>query len=110
MSHPGTVLAQLEDGYVDEMLAGDVFQALLGPFADTVGLPLMTLIVFGSIGIAYYARSGKATMPAIMTILIGGVTMGAHAPAQMRKFAVIVVILSITGIGYSAWQRAGLKS
>lgn len=99
------MLLQAQGGYVDDLLAGDVFQALAGPFIDTLGLPLTAMIYFGAIGTAYYAVSGRPVMPAIMTILIGGVTLR-YAPPAVGRFAVIALILTLTSVGYLAWRRA----
>lgn len=96
---------QATGGYIDELMAGDVFQALSGPFLDTMGIPLTALVVFGGIGVAYYAVSGRAVMPVIMTILIGGVTL-AFAPPSTQRFAIIALVLGMTSIAYLAWQRA----
>jgi hypothetical protein len=97
---------QAEGGYVDDLLAGDVFQALAGPFFDVLGVPLTAMIFFGAIGISYYAVSGRAIMPAIMTILIGGVTLQYAAGTGVGRFAVIALVLTLTSAGYLAWKRA----
>lgn len=96
---------QATGGYIDELMSGDVFQALSNPFIDTMGVPLTALLFFGGIGVAYYAGSGRAVMPVIMTILVGGVTL-AFAPPSSQRFAIIALVLGITSIAYLAWQRA----
>jgi hypothetical protein len=96
---------QASGGYIDELLAGDGFQGIAGPFIDTVGIPMAALLFFGGIGVSYYANSGKAIMPVVMLILIGGVTM-AYAPPSAARFGIIVLVLGITSIGYLAWRSA----
>jgi len=91
--------------YLSDWLAGNVFEALSGPFLDTVGVPMAALLFFGAIGASYYANSGKVIMPVIMLILIGGVTM-AFAPPSAARFAIIVLILGLTAAGYLLWQQA----
>jgi hypothetical protein len=103
-----TVL-QAQGGYVDDLLAGDVFRALIGPFVDVLGIPLAALIFFGAIGTAYYAVSGRATMPAIMTMLIGGVTLR-YAPPAVGRLAIIVLVLAIVSTAYLGYQRAATSS
>lgn len=98
----GTIVLQTA---IDEMVNGDVFQALISPFTDTLGIPLFALIVFGSIGTSYYAVSGRVIMPVIMMILVGGVTLE-YAPPSQARFGIIVLILGLASIGYLAWQRA----
>lgn len=100
-----SVALQATGGYLSDLLAGDIFQALAGPFLDTLGIPLAALMFFGGVGVSYYAVSGRAVMPVIMTILIGGVTL-AFAPPSAQRFAIIVLVLGITSIAYLAWRRA----
>jgi len=90
---------------IDQMLNGEIFQALISPFVDTLGIPLFALFVFGSIGVSYYAVSGRVVMPVIMMILIGGVTLE-YAPPSSARFGIIVLILGLASIAYLAWQRA----
>lgn len=92
-------------GYADEIIDGDVFQGLIGPFVDVLGLPLVAVLFFGSIGTAYYAVSGRATMPVVMLILIGGVTLR-FAPPSTARFGIVVLVLGLASIGYLAWQQA----
>lgn len=99
------IALQAAGGYVSDLLAGDVFQGLIGPFVDVLGIPLSALMFFGAIGTSYYAVSGRATMPVIMLILIGGVTLS-FAPPSAARFGVIVLILGLAAIGYLAWREA----
>jgi hypothetical protein len=92
-------------GYVDELISGEIFQALIGPFVDLLGIPLTALMFFGAIGTGYYAVSGRATMPVIMLILIGGVTLR-FAPPSTARFGIIVLVLGLTSIAYLAYRRA----
>lgn len=99
------MLLQASGGYIEEWLAGNIFKALSGPFIDTVGIPMAALLFFGGIGAAYYANSGRAIMPVVMLILIGGVTL-AYAPPTAARFAIITLVLGLASVGYLAWQQA----
>lgn len=90
---------------LDRLVSGDIFQALIQPFVSTLGIPLTALMFFGAIGTAYYAVSGRATMPVIMLILVGGVTLG-FAPPSAARFGIIVLVLGLASVAYLAWQRA----
>jgi len=92
-------------GYADEIVNGEIFQGLIGPFVDVMGIPLTALMFFGSIGTAYYAVSGKATMPVVMMILVGGVTLQ-FAPPAAARFGIVVLVLGLASIAYLAWQQA----
>jgi hypothetical protein len=96
---------QASGGYLDGLLNGNVFEALSGPFVDTLGVPMAALLFFGGIGAAYYANSGKALMPVVMIILVGGVTL-AYAPPAAARFAVITLLLGLASVAYLAWQQA----
>jgi disulfide bond formation protein DsbB len=98
-------LLQAGGGYAGDLLNGDVFQALIGPFVDVLGIPLSALIFFGAIGSAYYAVSGRVVMPMIMLILVGGVTLS-FAPPSAARFGIIVLILGLASVGYLAWREA----
>lgn len=99
------LLLQAEGGYVNDLLSGEVFRALAGPFLDVLGVPLAATMFFGSIGVAYYAVSGKAIMPVIMLIMIGGVTLR-FAPPSVARFGIITLVLGLTSIGFLAWRQA----
>jgi len=99
------MLLQASGGYLQEWLSGGIFEALSGPFIDTVGIPMAALLFFGGIGAAYYANSGKAIMPVIMLILIGGVTL-AFAPPTATRFAIITLVLGLAAVAYLAWRQA----
>jgi len=90
---------------LEQLLDGDIFQALIAPYVDLMGIPLTALLVFGSVGVSYYAVSGRVVMPVIMMILVGGVTMS-FAPPSAARFGVVVLILGVASIGYLAWRRA----
>jgi hypothetical protein len=98
-------ILQAGGGYISELLGGDPGGFFTAPFIDTVGLPMAALLFFGGIGVAYYATSGKAIMPVVMSILIGGVTL-AYAPPSAARFGIMVLVLGVTAVGYLAWKRA----
>jgi len=100
----GELLIVLQS-YAEEWGSGEFWDAILGPFVDVLGIPLSALMFFGAIGVSYYAVSGRATMPVIMLILIGGVTLS-FAPPSAARFGVIVLILGLAAIGYLAWREA----
>jgi hypothetical protein len=102
------MLLQAAGGYAEEWLSGNIFEALAGPFIDVVGIPMAALLFFGGIGVSYYANSGKATMPVIMLILVGGSTL-AFAPPTAVRFAIITLILGLTSVAYLAWRRANAR-
>ncbi|WP_254544086.1 cytochrome c oxidase assembly protein COX16 [Halomarina pelagica] len=97
-----TLLAQ---SYADQWMSGKFWDAATGPYIDTLGLPLFALIVFGSVGLSYYAYSGKAIIPIVMIVLVGGFTIAA-APPTVGSLLVVLLMLVVTGFGYMLIIRA----
>ena len=64
------------------------FDAVYCVFADSVGVLLFPLLVWGSMGTALYIFSGSLIMPLVLTIILGGVVAGGAIAA-----ALIVAVL-----------------
>ncbi len=82
----------------------EFFEAILQPFESTLGLPLLSLLVFGGIGFAQYQRQGTSIVPVVTLLMIGGVVL-ISAPPQVQRLAIVAITLALTGIGYLAFQR-----
>jgi len=88
-----------------ERLQDNFFEALLYPFTSTLGEPLLALLVFGSIGFAYYQVQKSVIIPLIMLILIGSVTLS-RAPSSAGNAIVAMSVLSLASLGYIIYTRA----
>lgn len=86
-------------------LTQNFFEAIIGPYADVMGVPVLALMVFGSIGLAYYQVQRKAIIPVITLILVGGVTIG-FAPQSAGNAIIALVVVATTALGYILYQRA----
>jgi hypothetical protein len=95
----------LQSAGYSEWLDGDFFQALISPFTDLVGVPVVAMYFFGVIGLGYYTTQQSVIIPVVMLILIGGITIGL-APVGATKLAVATLAVALTGIGYLVFQRA----
>jgi hypothetical protein len=82
----------------------EFFEAILQPFESTLGLPLLSLLVFGGIGFAQFQRQGASIIPVVSLLMIGGVVLIA-APPQVQRLAIVAITLALTGIGYLAFRR-----
>jgi hypothetical protein len=89
----------------DNWFNGNVFQALISPFVDLLGVPLVAMYVFGVVGVGYYTVQQSVIIPIVMLILVGGITIG-FAPATATQLVVAAVAVGLTSIGYLAFQRA----
>jgi hypothetical protein len=89
---------------VNPLIDGDVFRAVVDVFAATVPIPILALLVFGPIGVGYYMVQRRLIIPAVMFILIGGVTV-ARIPNSFQSALLALVVLGVTGIGYILLQR-----
>jgi hypothetical protein len=90
--------------FVELLKQREFFEAILQPFESTLGLPLLSLLVFGGIGFAQYQRQGQAIIPVVSLLMIGGVVLIA-APPQVQQLAIVALTLALTGIGYLAFLR-----
>lgn len=81
------------------------FEAILYPFTSTLGEPLLALIVFGGIGLAYYQVQRSMIIPVIMLVLVGSVTL-ARAPSSAGNAIVAMTVLGLASMGYIIYTRA----
>jgi len=88
-----------------ERLKDNFFEAILFPFTSTLGEPLLALLIFGAIGLAYYQVQKSVIIPLIMVILIGSVTLS-RAPSSAGNAIVAMVTLALASIGYIIYTRA----
>jgi hypothetical protein len=94
--------------YTDLLLDGKIFEAIIGGITSAVPLPVASLLVFGSIGAAYYLIQQRVIIPIVMLILVGGVTV-ARAPSGFGAGILGVMVLSLAGLVYLILQRVSTK-
>jgi hypothetical protein len=89
---------------LDKLARGDVFGFTTEVFGGVVPIPILALLVFGSIGVGYYMVQRSMIIPAVMFLLIGGVTV-AQVPLQVQSGLVALLVLALAAIGYVILQR-----
>jgi len=89
---------------IDALVEGDIFGAILEAMTAAVPEPILALIMFGSIGTAYYMVQQRFLIPLIMFLLVGGVTF-ASAPVSFNQAIVVGAVLAIAGVFYGLLQR-----
>jgi len=97
-----TSLLQVSAG---QRLRENFFEAILYPFTSTLGEPLLALLVFGSIGFAYYQVQRSVIIPIIMLILVGSVTLS-RAPSSAGNAIVAMTVVALASMGYIIYTRA----
>jgi len=90
--------------FMDELMRGDVFGAAVQVFDGVVPVPIVALLVFGTIGTAYYMVQRSPAIPVVMFVLVGGVTV-AEAPTTVQQGITALAVLFLAGIGYTLLQR-----
>jgi hypothetical protein len=90
--------------FTDDVINGEIFDAALQVFTSVVPLPILAMLVFGSVGISYYMVQRAVIIPAILVILIGGVTV-AEMPTTVQQGITAGLVLAMAGIGYVLLQR-----
>jgi len=88
-----------------QRLRENFFEAILYPFTSTLGEPLLALLVFGSIGFAYYQVQRSIIIPVIMLILVGSVTLS-RAPSSAGNAIVAMATVALASMGYIIYTRA----
>jgi hypothetical protein len=85
-------------------LQNNFFETLISPFVETLGVPLSALMIFGSIGLAYYQLQKSIIIPIIMLVLIGGSTLS-RAPESAANAVVGLTVLALAAVSYVAYVR-----
>jgi len=98
------LLGQLQVTITDEILGGDLFGWLVDIFTAAVPLPIVALIVFGTIGLAYYMVQRSFVIPVGMLLIVGAVTV-AEFPPTFQTATVALAILAFTVTGYVLFNR-----
>jgi len=88
-----------------QRLRENFFEAILYPFTSTLGEPLLALLVFGSIGFAYYQVQRSIIIPVIMLILVGSVTLS-RAPSSAGNAIIAMATVALASMGYIIYTRA----
>jgi hypothetical protein len=92
------------DAYFQFLKNEQFFDAVYCVFADSVGVLLFPLLVWGSMGTALYIFSGSLIMPLVLTIILGGVVV-VQLPAGPIQFVAAVVLFGIALGGYALVRR-----
>jgi len=99
----GTLSAVMQTNST-KLLNGEVFHFTVGVFEGAMPLPIFALLVFGSIGMGYYMVQRSFVIPAIMFVLVGGVTV-TQVPVTIQRGIVSVLVVAMAALGYVLLQR-----
>jgi hypothetical protein len=90
---------------VSPLTDGDVFRTLVDAYTTNgVPLPVVALLLFGSIGLAYYVVQQRIIIPVVMLAIVGGVTI-ARAPGIFLQAIAGILLVGLAGIGYILFNR-----
>jgi hypothetical protein len=98
-------LAEILLQNVGQRLQNNFFETLISPFVDTLGIPLTSLVIFGSVGLAYYQLQRSVIIPLITLLLVGSVTIS-RAPQSATSAITALSVIAIASIGYILYTRA----
>lgn len=90
--------------FVEKLLDGKIFDAVVDVFTASVPQPIVALAVFGSIGIGYYLVQQRVIIPVVMFAIVGGTTLGL-APAAYNNAILAGFGLALAGVGYIILNR-----
>jgi hypothetical protein len=97
-------VAQTATPQAADAITDNFFEAIISPFTATLGIPLTALVVFGSIGLAYYQVQRSIIIPVIMLILVGSVTLS-QAPASAGNAVIALAVVALASMGYIIYTR-----
>lgn len=89
---------------LDLISEGKLFKAIVEGLTSAIPLPLVALLVFGTIGGAYYLVQKRVIIPMVMMAIVGGITI-ARAPPGYIGGILGVVVIALAGFAYALLQR-----
>jgi hypothetical protein len=87
-----------------KLLNGELFHYTIGVFEGAMPLPIFSLLVFGTIGVSYYMVQRSFVIPAIMFVLVCGVTI-TQVPLTIQRGIVSVLVIAMAAVGYRLLQK-----
>lgn len=75
------------------------YDAVYCLFTGEVGLYLAPLIIFGSLGVAFYMYADSLIMPLVLSMILGGVIVVQLPPGPVRLIGVTVLF----GVGFGGY-------
>jgi hypothetical protein len=87
-----------------KLIEGDVFGFVVDTFTGVVPMPILALLVFGTIGVGYYLVQRSVAIPLVMATLISGVTINLF-PVPAQRGIVAVFAIALAGVGYVLLDR-----
>lgn len=69
--------------------------AIACKYTNEVGTLVTGMFVFGPINVAIYVRSGGITLPIVLTLILGGITL----PLMPGSASAIALVILLVGIG-----------
>lgn len=94
----------LQTTFRDLISDGKLFRAIVDGLTSAIPLPLVALLVFGSIGAAYYLVQQRIIIPIVMLAIVGGVTIS-RAPSGYAAGILGTTVIALAGLVYVLAQR-----
>jgi len=92
-----------ENSWLDELLRGDFYDAIVGPYVQTLG-PVFHVIIFvlgpTLVGIKY-----QRLAPAAMIILVSGVVFAKFFETPIQFLFAVAAIFGLAGVLYSVVHK-----
>lgn len=91
---------------IQHLLDFEFMKAFATPYTSVLGLGVVGMIVFGGVALAIYISTGDIRMPAVLTLLTGGVVIPLVASPAV---SIVVIMLVVLGGGAFAYLAAQYK-
>ena len=89
----------------DGLMDFELVSTLARVFTDVAGAPIASLLFFGALAVSLYIVQRQSIIPLVLFTMIGGITL-AEAPPVAGRLTVILLLLSVTGLGVLLYNRA----
>lgn len=88
----------------DQVLGGDLFRLMVDVFTGAVPLPIVALVVFGTVGLSFYMVQRTFVIPVSMFLIVGAVSV-ARFPPTFQTATAGLSIIAFTTVAYVLFNR-----
>lgn len=94
----------LQSNPSEHLVNGDIFQFVVEIFTTAVPEPILAFLIFGSVLTSIYMVQRSFVLPAIIIILVGGVTVS-RVPLGVQQGVIGALVIALATVGYVLIQR-----
>lgn len=93
-------MCDADKSFVDHMTNFEFWEAITCQYADPIGFLAFGLLVYSGVALPIYIRTGSATIPGILLLLVGGLVLPQVAGVAQPIVTILVVMLLAGSLAY----------